>query len=246
MLSVRDCTAAYDAAAVLESINLSVPHGATGCIIGPSGCGKTTLLMLAAGLKEPVSGSVQLDGEPVRAGDRRIGLILQQYGLFPWLTARENVALGLRLRHAPSAVLREMTDRELGRVGLLDCADRYPMRLSGGQQQRVAIARCMALAPRLLLMDEPFSALDALAREASQELLIESLAERDVAVLVVTHSIEEAVFLGSRIWVLAGRPGRIRACFENPGQGTSGYRQEPEYFHMCNEVRRAMIEARPQ
>jgi NitT/TauT family transport system ATP-binding protein len=243
MLSISDCSAAYDGVTVLESVSLSVQAGRTGCIIGPSGCGKTTLLMMAAGLKEPTAGSVLLDDAPVRAGDRRIGLILQQYGLFPWLTARENVSLGLRLRRAPGGVLRDTTERELDRVGLADLSDRYPLRLSGGQQQRVAIARCMALAPRLLLMDEPFSALDALTRETLQDLLLDSLAEREVSVLMVTHSIEEAVFLGSRIWVLAGVPGRIKACFENPGQGSVGFRQLPGYFQMCSNLRRAMREA---
>jgi len=242
MLSISDCSAAYDAGPVLESVSLSVQPGRTGCIIGPSGCGKTTLLMIAAGLKEPASGSVLLDEAPVRAGDRRVGLILQQYGLFPWLSARENVALGLRLRRSPKGEVDERTGRELQRVGLLDFADRYPLRLSGGQQQRVAIARCMALEPRLLLMDEPFSALDALSRESLQDLLLQSLAEREVAVLMVTHSIEEAVFLGSRIWVLAGLPGRISACFENAGQGRAGFRQEPAFFQMCTELRRAMLE----
>jgi NitT/TauT family transport system ATP-binding protein len=243
MLSISDCTAGYDSGTVLESVSLSVQPGRTGCIIGPSGCGKTTLLMLAAGLKEPSSGSVLLDDAPVRAGDRRVGLILQQYGLFPWLSVRENVALGLRLRRFPAEELLEITARELGRVGLLDLSDRYPLRLSGGQQQRVAIARCMALAPRLLLMDEPFSALDALSRETLQDLLLKSLAECEVAALMVTHSIEEAVFLGSRIWVLAGMPGRIRACFENKAQGSEGYRHTPGYFRLCTALRGAMREA---
>jgi ABC-type nitrate/sulfonate/bicarbonate transport system ATPase subunit len=243
MLSIHDCSAAYDAGMVLESISMSVRSGSTGCIIGPSGCGKTTLLMMAAGLRAPKSGSVHLDDVLVRPGDRRIGLILQQYGLFPWLTAQENVALGLRLRGTPRAEMLARTDRELERVGLLDLADRFPFQLSGGQQQRVAIARCMALSPRLLLMDEPFSALDALTREALQELLLDSLAERDVTALMVTHSIEEAVFLGSRIWVLSGKPGRIRACFENRGQGVVGFRQMPEYHRMCTTLRSAMVEA---
>jgi NitT/TauT family transport system ATP-binding protein len=243
MLTFSDCSAAYDSGLVLKSVSLSVEPGTTGCIIGPSGSGKTTLLMLAAGLMAPCAGGVLLDDAPIRAGDRRIGLILQQYGLFPWLTARSNVALGLRLRHTPRAEMRERTDAELDRVGLLGFANRYPLRLSGGQQQRVAIARCMALAPRLLLMDEPFSALDALSREALQDVLRGSLAGRHVAVLLVTHSIEEAVYLGSRIWVLAGSPGRIRACFENPWQGSDGHRQSPDYFRLCTAVRRAMIEA---
>ncbi len=242
MLALSDCTAAYDAGPVLQAVSLTVQEGRTGCIIGPSGCGKTTLLMLAAGLKEPLTGEVDLDGAPVCAGDRRIGLIIQHYGLFPWLTARGNVALGLRMRHVPKPELTARTDRELDRVGLRDVADRYPLQLSGGQQQRVAIARCMALDPRLLLMDEPFSALDALSRETLQDLLLASLAARHMTVLIVTHSIEEAAILGARIWVMEGGPGRIRTCFENPGQGSEGYRRTPAYFRVCTELRRAMQE----
>ncbi len=242
MLALNDCSAAYDAGPVLQAVSLTVPPGRTGCIIGPSGCGKTTLLMLAAGLKEPLAGTVDLDGAAVRAGDRRIGLIIQHYGLFPWLTVRGNVALGLRLRHVSKPELTARTDRELSRVGLMDVADRFPLQLSGGQQQRVAIARCMALEPRLLLMDEPFSALDALSRETLQDLLLETLAAREMAVLIVTHSIEEAVILGARIWVMEGAPGRIRARFDNPGQGSEGYRRTTDYFRLCTELRRAMQE----
>ena len=237
MLELRECSAGYGKGRVLESVSLTVPDGKTACIIGPSGCGKTTLLTLAAGLKKPESGAIMLDNQEVVSGDSRTGLILQQYGLFPWFTVADNVALGLRIRRMDAARRRETVARELARLGLEESAARYPAELSGGQQQRVAIARSMALAPRLLLMDEPFSALDAMSRESLQEILLSTLRERPLIVLLVTHSIEEAVYLGGTIWVLAGSPGRVVTCLENPGQGMPAYRSDPSFFAMCTRVR---------
>jgi len=237
MLELRECSAGYGGRRVLDSLSLAVPEGRTACIIGPSGCGKTTLLTVAAGLKRPEAGTVSLDGSEVVPGDERVGLILQQYGLFPWFTVADNVSLGLRIRKVSDGLRRELVARELARLGLEDCAARYPNELSGGQQQRVAIARSMALSPRLLLMDEPFSALDAMSRESLQEILLSTLRERSLIVVMVTHSIEEAVYLGATVRVLAGSPGRITACFENPAQGTPGYRLDPAFFQMCTRVR---------
>ncbi len=240
MLELRECSARYGATTVLDPVSLRLETGRTGCIIGPSGCGKTTLLMLAAGLKEPAGGSVLLDGEPIARDQRRIALILQQYGLFPWFTAGDNVELGLRIRGLPAGERRAIAQRELARVGLADRGGSYPRELSGGQQQRVAIARAFALAPRLLLMDEPFSALDALSRETLQDVLLASVRDREASILLVTHSIEEAVYLGGTIWVLAGAPGRIVARFENPGQGARAYRGEPAFHGLCGEIRACM------
>jgi len=167
-------------------------------------------------------------------------LILQHYGLFPWFTVAENVALGLRVRRVSAGERRGLVARQLSRLGLDECAARYPNELSGGQQQRVAIARSMALAPRLLLMDEPFSALDAMSRESLQDILVEMLEGRGIIALMVTHSIEEAVYLGGTIWLLAGSPARIQARFDNPGQGKPGYRTDPSFFRLCGEVRAIM------
>ena len=240
MLEINDCTAGYDGVPVLQGVSLSVSQGKTGCIIGPSGCGKTTLLTLAAGLKRADAGSIRLDGQPITPGDARVGLILQQYGLFPWFTVGENVAIGLRIRHMAAEARRRIISRELSRLGLAELAARYPGELSGGQQQRVAIARSMALAPRLLLMDEPFSALDALSRESLQEILLSMLVDQTIIALLVTHSIEEAVYLGGTIWLMAGSPAHIEATFDNPGQGTPGYRVQPAFFRLCSEIRHRM------
>jgi ABC-type nitrate/sulfonate/bicarbonate transport system ATPase subunit len=244
MLELRECSASYPGRPALDRVSLAVRAGQTGCIVGPSGCGKTTLLMLAAGLKRPDAGAVLLEGTAVAAGDRRIGLILQEYGLFPWFTALENVALGLRIRGVKARPRRVEAAAALTRVGLSGKGGSFPRALSGGERQRVAIARGMVHSPRLLLMDEPFSALDALTRESSQELLLTTLRGSAIAVLLVTHSIEEAAILGRTIWLLSGAPGRVVERFENPGQGTSGYRADPAFFRLCGRIREAMRESR--
>ena len=240
MLEINSCSAGYNGKEVLREVSLSVAPGKTGCIIGPTGCGKTTLLMLAAGLKRPEAGFILLDGNPVAPGDSRVSLILQDYGLFPWFTVAENIALGLKVRRVEKDLRRAAVERQLSRLGLSECAHRYPRELSGGQQQRVAIARSMALTPRLLLMDEPFSALDAMSRESLQEILLQMLDDHDVTALLVTHSIEEAVYLGATIWVLAGSPARISASFDNPGQGRPGYRSDRSFFQLCSRIRQQL------
>ncbi|MCX7038339.1 MAG: ABC transporter ATP-binding protein [Spirochaetes bacterium] len=241
MLEIRDVSAGYAGSrSVLDEVSLAIRPGRTQCVIGPSGCGKTTLVMIAAGLKKPDSGTVALDGIPVTAGDRRVGLVLQQYGLFPWFTVKDNAALGLRIRSTGRSERERIVRSELARVGLSGREGDFPSALSGGEQQRVAIARALALSPDLLLMDEPFSALDAISRESLQDLLIGLLDEKPIAAMVVTHSIEEAAFLGSSVSLLAGRPARIVERFDNPGQGKRGYRCSDELFSFTNILRDAM------
>jgi NitT/TauT family transport system ATP-binding protein len=240
MLQLSECSAAYGDRRALSSVTLAVDDGRTACIVGPSGCGKTTLLMIAAGLKTPCAGAALFDGRVVVPGDTTVGLILQQYGLFPWYTVQDNVELGLRIRGVPARERTSIAGREIARVGLDGCEQLFPRELSGGQQQRVAIARAYALEPRLLLMDEPFSALDALSRESLQDLLLLSAVDRGTSILMVTHSIEEAVYLGHVVWVLAGSPGKVVACFENPRQGSREFREEPDFFSLCGKVRALM------
>jgi NitT/TauT family transport system ATP-binding protein len=241
MLEIHDVSAGYPGRGpVLDGVSLSVRPGHTLSVIGPSGCGKTTLMMVAAGLKKPDRGSVLVHGTPAAAGDRRIGLILQQYGLFPWYTAKDNAALGLRIRGTSRRDRERIVASELARVGLSGRAGEFPHALSGGEQQRVAIARALALSPDLLLMDEPFSALDAISRESLQDLLIGLLAERPMMVMIVTHSIEEAAFLGNSVCLLAGRPARIVEQFNNPGQGSLRYRSSEEFFQFTNDLRNAL------
>jgi NitT/TauT family transport system ATP-binding protein len=240
MLELHDCSAGYDGRQAVVSASLAVDTGRIGCVIGPSGCGKTTLLMLAAGLKSPDAGSVTLDGRPVQAGDPRVAIILQDYGLFPWFTALENAAIGHRIRGLPARASRDAAAATLARFGLAEKAGSYPATLSGGERQRVAIARALTLRPSVLLMDEPFSALDALTRESLQDVLLATVLEERVSVLLVTHSIEEAACLGSAVWLLSDAPGRIVARFDNPGQGSAEYRNDPAFFHTCTMIRAAM------
>jgi NitT/TauT family transport system ATP-binding protein len=240
MLELRDCSACYGSRTVLAGVSLAVPSGKTACIIGPTGCGKSTLLALAAGLKAPSTGEVLLDNERVGQGDHRVSVILQQYGLFPWFTVRENVELGLRFRGSSAKERSRVVEAELARVKLVGFAGRYPAELSGGQQQRTAIARSLSLCPKLLLMDEPFSALDTLSRESLQELVLDLFNGMNMTAALVTHDIEEAVFLGSTVFLLAGDPGKIVRKFENPGQGKKDYRGDPSFFDLCGQIRLAL------
>jgi len=195
----------------LEPTNLDVGNNDFVTILGPSGCGKSTLLRIVAGLDRPTEGRVVLDGREVAGPGADRGMVFQSYTLFPWLTVRENIAFGLRERGVPEAERGRVVDGFIQRVGLAGFANHWPKQLSGGMQQRTAIARALANDPKILLLDEPFGALDNQTRTLMQELLL-GIWERDQkTVLFVTHDIEEAIFLGSRVIVMSARPGRIKA-----------------------------------
>ena len=196
-------------APALVGVDLSIESGEFVCLVGPSGCGKTTLLKLIAGFFEPTLGKVLVNGELVeRAGADR-GMVFQQPTLFPWLTVRGNIEIGPRMNGISREQLRALSDRYLALVGLADVADQRPYELSGGMQQRCAIARALANDPAIVLMDEPFGALDALTRERLQQELKEIWRATGKSIVFVTHSVEEDVFLGSRVVVLSPHPGRI-------------------------------------
>ncbi len=224
----------------LDGLDLHVAEGEPVAIIGPSGCGKSSLLLAVAGLVSPTSGELAVAGEPVAGPRRRTALILQDFGLLPWKTVRHNVELGLTIRRLPVRERRAAGGRALAGVGLADFADAYPAQLSGGMRQRVAIARALALDADLLLMDEPLSALDALTREDLQDLLLALWTERGHTMLLVTHSIEEAAFLGRRVVVMSPRPGRVAHVVDNPGMGSEGYRQSTAFFERTAELRRLL------
>jgi ABC-type nitrate/sulfonate/bicarbonate transport system ATPase subunit len=200
----------------LEPIDLAIPENDFVCILGPSGCGKSTLLRIVAGLDRPSQGAVALDGRPVSGPGADRGVVFQSYTLFPWLTVLENVCFGLREKGLPKAQQREIAHAFLGKVGLTGFENHYPKQLSGGMQQRTAIARALANGPEILLLDEPFGALDNQTRALMQELLLKIWEAERKTVLFVTHDIDEAIFMGSRVLVMSARPGRIKADIAIP------------------------------
>jgi NitT/TauT family transport system ATP-binding protein len=210
-------------------------------IVGPSGCGKTTLLLILAGLVEASAGAVFLEGERVRKPGRDRALVLQDYGLFYWKTVGQNILLGARIQGLAVAP-EDLADlkRELGIEGLDHL---YPHQVSGGQRQRVALARALLLHPRILLLDEPFSALDAITRERLQAHLLKVFGHKAFSFIIVTHGIEEAVALGRRILVMDGGGAGARLV-ENPGSEDPGYRKDPAYFRKVLEVRGLLEEGR--
>jgi len=195
----------------LEPIDLKIADNDFVTIIGPSGCGKSTLLRLVAGLDQPTTGRILLNGKPVSAPGPDRGMVFQSYTLFPWLSVADNIAFGLREKGVPARERAKIVDEWLANVGLADFAQHYPKQLSGGMQQRTAIARALANDPAILLLDEPFGALDNQTRALMQELLLGIWERERKTVLFVTHDIEEAIFLASRVLVMTARPGRIKA-----------------------------------
>lgn len=230
----------------LREVSFSVPGGGIYAVIGPSGCGKSTLLYILAGLLAPSAGEVLVNGEPPLPGRRATSLILQDYGLLPWKTVWDNVVLGLAIRRLPAGEVRAAGEKILKEMGLWELRKRYPAELSGGQRQRVAIARALATEPDLLLMDEPFSSLDALTREAFQDILRNIVQGGSLTVLLVTHNIEEAAYLGRRIIVFTPHPGCVYKIFENPQAGLPGYRKTAGFFRLCTELRGALEHGRDQ
>ena len=193
----------------LQDINLEIPRGQFVCLLGPSGCGKSTLLNAIAGFALPSSGSIIADGQPVTGPGPERGMVFQEYALFPWMTVADNVAFGLQIKGLPKAQIDATVERLLAMLSLSDFRSRYPKDLSGGMRQRVAIARILALDSPIMLMDEPFGALDALTRRNLQDELLRIWAELKKTIIFVTHSIEEAIYLADRIIVL--HQGRLVA-----------------------------------
>jgi len=216
ILAIRGVERRFDATLALHATNLEVAENDFITILGPSGCGKSTLLRIVAGLDRPTAGEVLLDARRIAGPGADRGMVFQSYTLFPWLTVLDNVCFGLRERGVPRPQQLEAANAFLHKVGLRGFEQHYPKQLSGGMQQRVAIARALANDPRILLMDEPFGALDHQTRELMQELLLGIWEAERKTVLFVTHDIDEAVFMGSRVVVMSARPGRIKLDREVP------------------------------
>ena len=194
----------------LQNINLSLSRGEFVCLLGPSGCGKSTLLNAIAGFIQPSSGDIIVNGKPVVEPGPDRGVVFQEYAIFPWMTVARNIAFGLEIKGAADVEIRERVDALLDTLGLREFRDRFPKDLSGGMRQRVAIARLLAIDSPVMLMDEPFGALDALTRRTLQDELLRIWRESGKTILFVTHSIEESLYLANRIVVMTYRPGTIK------------------------------------
>lgn len=215
---------------VLNDVSFSIPSGTVACVVGPSGCGKSTLLNLAAGLQRPASGSVRWDGSGVKIGpNSHLGMAFQQPGLFPWMTVRQNVVIGLRTRGHHKRDAERIADEFLQTVGLSEFRGAYPSQLSGGMAQRVGIARALALKPRLLLLDEPFAAVDAFTRLKLQQEFKALLKLNRPTVLFVTHDVAEAILLGDVIVVMSQRPATVQQIIPVSRQDRN--RGSPAYAH---------------
>jgi NitT/TauT family transport system ATP-binding protein len=225
----------------LDGIDLDVAPGELVCLLGPSGCGKSTLLNAVAGFSPPTSGTIVAAGRPVTAPGPDRAMVFQEYALFPWMTVERNVAFGLEMKGAPRAGIRATVDRLLALLHLSEFRARFPKDLSGGMRQRVAIARVLAIDPPMLLMDEPFGALDALTRRNLQDELLRIWAELRKTILFVTHGIEESIYLADRVVVMTYRPGTVKrivpVTLPRPRDPAS-----PEFNDLKREVARLVME----
>jgi ABC-type nitrate/sulfonate/bicarbonate transport system ATPase subunit len=225
----------YGEHVALAHVDLDVYEGEFVCLLGPSGCGKTTLLNAIAGFVEPTSGRIEVNARPVEGPGPDRGVVFQEYALFPWWTVERNIQYGPRLRGIRGDALTAISDRYCRMVGLEGSAKRYPVQLSGGMRQRVAIARALANDPGILLMDEPFGALDAMTRQTLQEELLKIWEAERRTVVFVTHSIAEAVFLADRVVVMTAHPGRIKSVLANPAPHPRT-RTSDEHFEMYRKI----------
>ena len=245
-ISFRNVAKVFGAGAnaftAIQNLTFDIDDGEIVTVVGPSGCGKSTAMNMVAGLMSQSSGEVLVDGKPVsRPGPDR-GVIFQQYALFPWMTVRENVEFGLKLQKLGKVERRERAMHYLGLVGLADFADSYPKTLSGGMKQRCAIARAYAVNPTVLLMDEPFGALDALTRVKLQNQLLETWSKDKRTVMFITHDVDEAVYIAHRVIVLAANPGRLQEIIDVdlPFPRDDEVRLSPEFAEIRNRVWRAV------
>ncbi|MEO5876055.1 MAG: ABC transporter ATP-binding protein [Streptosporangiaceae bacterium] len=244
MLEIEDLTHSYpDGHLAVDGMRLRVEAGELVSIVGPSGCGKSTLLRCIAGLQRPTGGRVRLGGEVVDRVPGNLAVVFQDYSrsLFPWLSIRDNVALPLRRRGLPRAERRRLAEESLETVGLAGAGAKFPWQLSGGMQQRVAIARALAYKPALLLMDEPFGSVDAQTREDLEDLLLAVRDREKMTIVLITHDIDESVYVGDRVVVLSQSPARVRADLpvDLPARRDQiTTRSDPRFVHLRTEVGR--------
>ena len=222
----------------LNGVDLDIYENEFVCVVGPSGCGKSTLLNIIAGLLEPTSGAVYVDGKKVEGTGMERGVVFQQYALFPWLTVKKNVMFGLKLKGLPEDEAEAIAMKYIKMVQLEDFVNSYPKELSGGMKQRVAIARAYAVQPEVLLMDEPFGALDAQTRTQLQAELIQTWQEEKKTCFFITHDVEEAIILATKVIVMSARPGRIKRIIDVnlPYPRTQDLKMQPEFMSLKAEI----------
>ncbi|CAE6962391.1 Bicarbonate transport ATP-binding protein CmpD [Pseudomonas sp. THAF187a] len=237
-VSLRYQSPAGDTFTALERVSFEVPDQQFAVIVGPSGCGKSSLLYLTAGLNEPTEGDIYVGGRKVDGPGADRGMVFQGYTLFPWLTVRQNIEFGLKRRGLPATEMRTIVEFYLQEVGLDKFAEHFPKQLSGGMMQRVAIARALANDPQILLMDEPFGALDSQTRLQMQQLLLQVWGNSKKTVVFVTHDIDEAILLADRIYVMGARPGRIKEILDVPIERPRNLDvvMEPEFIRMKRHI----------
>ena len=239
MIKVNNLNFAYQKEKVIKNINFEIKKGESLAVIGPSGCGKTTLLYLLAGLKEIKKGEIKINSKEIKGVRNNTAVILQDYGLFPWKTVYQNLALGLKIREFNKDMIKKTVNAALKRLDIFDLKKDYPADLSGGEKQRVAVGRSLVIKPDLLLMDEPFSALDALTREKMQNLILEIHKRDNFSFVIVTHDIAEAAFLGHKIAVM--KEGKIIEVLKNSHFGEKNLREKEEFFELQKKLRKLMV-----
>lgn len=242
MIEIRDLTVKYKAEKTnflaLDNVNMTIADGDICAVIGPSGCGKSTLLHVLSGIIKDYAGSVLIDGNRIDPRVQRIGLVMQNNGLLPWKDVFYNSTTGVRIKDGYGNIDKQYAEYILNKLGIGEMTTRFPNQLSGGQRQRVEIARAFILKPNILLMDEPFSALDALTREDMQDLFLKIWHENKVSTLFVTHSIEEALYVGKKIIIMSKSPGRVTSIYDNPLFGKKDLRLDEEYYKFSIKLRK--------
>jgi ABC-type nitrate/sulfonate/bicarbonate transport system ATPase subunit len=240
MLSVNRLNQKFGHQTVFQDISFDLNKDDNLVILGKSGCGKSTLLNLISGMIQPSNGSIHLNHQVIKKPTSDIAFILQNFGLLPWKTVLQNVELGLKIKGFPQKERRNIAIHILHTLEIFNRENEYPGNLSGGEQQRVAIARAYAMEPKLLLMDEPFSSLDALTREKLQDTLLKTWQKIKVPYILVTHSIEEAAFLGKKIAVFSGTPATFSKVFSNDHFGNTQYRNSDQFYQLVKQIRSYM------
>ncbi|WP_013322214.1 ABC transporter ATP-binding protein [Gloeothece verrucosa] len=243
----KDFSSEQGELAVLKEINMHLEIGELLCVVGASGSGKSTLLRMIAGLDYPTRGRILVDGVPIIGPGPDRGMVFQHYTLYPWMNIQKNVEFGLKLQHIPPRERREIASYYLHVVGLSEFAQCFPKELSGGMQQRVAIARALACRPKILLMDEPFGALDVHTKEIMQHFLLQIWQKTGCTILMITHDVDEAVFLSQRIYVLSSRPGTVQReiSIKLPPQRDYKIKRQGEFYRYTEEIM-DLLRVRPE